>query len=101
MNGKEGKPGKLLAVLTILVGGALVIGGFVSLTGYLLLPFGFGGGDILSYELGQMAAIFLGFVSGGMAVFHGVNALNNVNSNWLKLPRFYVFWIISISRGKF
>jgi RsiW-degrading membrane proteinase PrsW (M82 family) len=94
MNEKEAKPGKLLAVLTILVGGVLIIGGFSALTGYLLLPFGSGGADILSQELGQIAALFLGFVSGGLAVFHGINALRDVNSSWLRLPLFYIFWII-------
>jgi RsiW-degrading membrane proteinase PrsW (M82 family) len=89
----ENKPSKFWAYLAVLVGIMLVLLGLAALIGYLGLPLFLPVDDVLSYNLGQMAAIFLGLVGGSLAVFHGLASIREHHSSPLKLPSFYVFWI--------
>ena len=88
------KPSKILALVSILVGGLLMMGGCAATVGYLGLPqIGFLE-DPLSPQLGQMAAVFLGWVGGSLALFHGFTSLLKRPSSSLNLPPYYFFWII-------
>lgn len=88
------KPSKIMAYLSILTGGVLLLSGIAAAGGYLgLRLFRFFGAELLVDELGVTAAVFLGLVGGGLAVVHGFGSLLNRRSWPLKLPPFYLFWI--------
>jgi RsiW-degrading membrane proteinase PrsW (M82 family) len=53
-----------------------------------------GGADVFSYQLGQIAAIYLGLGGGSLAVYHGSGAISHSKSAPMKLPAFYIFWIV-------
>ena len=88
------KTSKFWAYVALIAGGTLLFGGVLAAVGYLGLPFTTAGEDILTPQLGQMAAIFLGLVGGGLAVYHGLGSIYNRSSSTLKLPPFYFFWIV-------
>jgi RsiW-degrading membrane proteinase PrsW (M82 family) len=88
------KPSKLLAVFATIAGALLLLGGCTAAVGYLGLPVVSPGENILSTQLGQMAALFLGLVSGSLAFIHGIGSIRNRKSRPLKFAPFYVFWII-------
>jgi hypothetical protein len=87
------KPSKLWAYVAAIVGILLMLMGIAALVGYFGLPILLPIEDMLSYNLGQMAAIFLGLVGGSLAVYHGASSISEHKSSVLKLPSFYVFWI--------
>jgi RsiW-degrading membrane proteinase PrsW (M82 family) len=88
------KPSKFLAILAVIVGGLLLLGGCSATAGYLGLPFVISSRNVLAAQLGQMAAIFLGLVSGGLAFWHGLASLRGKPSRPLKLPPAYLSWIL-------
>lgn len=90
----ETKPSKFWAYIAILAGGLLTLAGIAALIGYLSLPFYFLFEDILSYEIGQIAAVYLGLICGPLAAFHGFRSITNKRSNPIKMPSFYIYWII-------
>ena len=89
----ENKPSKFWAYIAVLVGILFVLLGVAALIGYLGLLIFLPVDDVLGYNLGQMAAIFLGLVGGSLAVFHGLASIREHHSSPLKLPSFYIFWI--------
>ncbi len=89
----DNKPSKFWAYMAVIVGILLVLMGITALVGYLGLPVLLPIEDTLGYNLGQIAAIFLGLVCGPLAVFHGMSSINEHKSSTLKLPSFYIFWI--------
>ena len=89
----ENKPSKFWAYMAVIIGALLLLMGFAAFIGYFGLPIFFPVDDMLSYNLGQIAAIFLGLVGGPLAVYHGLGSINGRKSSVFKLPSFYVFWI--------
>ncbi|HET7145100.1 MAG TPA: PrsW family glutamic-type intramembrane protease [Anaerolineales bacterium] len=90
----ETKPSKFWAIIAIIVGGFLTLAGLAALVGYFGMPFFLPFDDALSYELGQVAAIYLGLFCGPLAIFHGLASVMGNRSNPVKLPSFYIFWIV-------
>ena len=88
------KPSKFWAYVAVIVGILLMLLGLAALIGYFGLPILVPIEDVLSYNLGQVAAIFLGLGCGSLAVYHGVSSISNRKSSVLKLPSFYIFWIV-------
>jgi RsiW-degrading membrane proteinase PrsW (M82 family) len=88
------KPSKFWAYIAVLTGIFLLLSGIAATVGYLALPLVLPFGDALSYELGNIAALYLGLFGGMLAIYHGTNSINGRPSNLFKLPAFYVFWII-------
>ena len=93
-NKMETKPSNFWAYIAVIVGGFLTLAGFAALVGYLGLPIFFPFEDSLSYELGQIAAVYLGLFCGPLAIYHGLGSIMGNRSNPFKLPSFYIFWII-------
>lgn len=85
---------KFLAVISVLAGILLFLGGLVAAGGYLGLPYLLAGEDLLSPQLGQMAAMFLGVAGGGLALIHGTGSLLKRRSRPLGLPPLYFFWLV-------
>ena len=90
----EIKPSKFWAYVAILAGSLLTLAGIAALIGYLSLPISFLFEDILSFEIGQIAAVYLGLICGPLAAFHGFKSVTNSRSNPIKMPSFYIFWIV-------
>jgi len=90
----ETKPSKFWAYIAVIVGAFLILSGLAATIGYFGLPILLPVEDALSYELGSIAAIYLGLFGGLLAVYHGIGSLNNRTSSTLKLPSFYIFWVI-------
>jgi RsiW-degrading membrane proteinase PrsW (M82 family) len=93
MNGQS-QPSKVLAILSVLTGIFLLLCGLVAAAGYLGLPYLLGGEDLLTPQLGQMAAMFLGLVGGSLALIHGAGSLLKRRSQPLRLPPSYFFWLV-------
>jgi len=87
-------PSKFWAYIAVIVGLLLMFSGLAAVIGYFGLPVLLPEDDLLSSELGVIAAIFLGLVCGSLAVYHGMSSINNRQSSTLKLPSFYIFWIM-------
>jgi RsiW-degrading membrane proteinase PrsW (M82 family) len=87
-------PSKFWAYIAVIVGILLMLLGLAALIGYFGLPVFLPVDDLLSYNLGQIAAIFLGLFCGPLAVYHGMSSISNRKSSTLKLPSFYIFWIM-------
>jgi len=87
------QPGKFLAILSVLVGTFLLLSGLAASLSYLGTPFLLAGEDLLTPQLGQMAAMFLGLVGGGLALIHGIGSLTKRRSRTLRLPPAYFFWL--------
>ena len=90
----QSAPSKFWAGIAVLVGIILILLGLAALIGYFGLSAVLPVGDLLSYNLGQIAAIFLGLFCGPLAFYHGVSSLSHRASSTLKLPSFYIFWLI-------
>jgi hypothetical protein len=90
----ESKPSKFWAYIAVIVGILLMLLGLAALVGYFGLKVIFPVEDMLSYNLGQIAAIYLGLICGTMAVYHGASSIGHRNSSAFRLPSFYVFWIV-------
>jgi len=87
-------PSKFWAYTSIIVGILLILFGLTALAGYFGLSAILPVGDLLSYNLGQIAAIFLGLFCGPLAFYHGASSISRRKSSTLKLPSFYIFWIV-------
>ncbi len=85
---------KFWAYIAVIVGILLMLLGLAALIGYFGLSSFLLVGDLLSYNLGQIAAIFLGLFCGPLAIYHGMSSISNRPSSKLRLPPFYIFWII-------
>lgn len=90
----DSKPAKFWAYVAILAGSFLTLSGIAALIGYLDLPVDFLFDDVLSYEIGQIAAVYLGLICGPLAAYHGFRSVNGRASNPLKMPTFYIYWIL-------
>ncbi len=89
----ETKPSKFWAYIAVIVGCILTLAGLAALIDYLGIPIFFPVDDALSYELGRIAAIYLGLFCGPLAVYHGLGSIMGSLSHPFKLPSFYIFWI--------
>ena len=87
------KPSRWIAYVTVAVGGILLFSGVITGFIYLGAPL-LAGKSILGEQLGEMAGMFLGLVCGGLAVFHGLGSIFHRPSHALRLPPFFIFWII-------
>lgn len=87
-------PSKFWAYIAVLVGGLLTLAGLAALVSYFGMSFFLPFGDELSYNLGQVAAIYLGLLCGPLAIFHGVGSIMGYRSSPLKFPPYYIFWVI-------
>jgi RsiW-degrading membrane proteinase PrsW (M82 family) len=87
-------PSKLLAVLAVLTGVFLLLSGLAATCGYLGLPMVLPSDDLLTPQLGQMAAVFLGLVGGGLALVHGTASLRGRPSRPLLLPPPVFAWLV-------
>jgi RsiW-degrading membrane proteinase PrsW (M82 family) len=87
------KPSKFWAYIAMLVGGFLVLSGAAALVTYFGLPLIFHFDDLLSVNLGQIAAIYLGLGCGASALLHGFSSVMGNKSSIFKMPVFYLFWI--------
>ena len=90
----ETKPSKFWAYVAVLTGIFLMLSGIAAAVGYLGLPVMLPFDDALSYELGNIAALYLGLLGGALAVYHGISSISGRASSIFKLPSFYVFWIL-------
>jgi len=90
----ETKLSKFWAYIAVLTGILLMLSGIAAAVGYLGLPLALPFEDALSYELGNIAALYLGLFGGLLAVYHGVSSISQRTSSIFKLPSFYVFWIV-------
>jgi RsiW-degrading membrane proteinase PrsW (M82 family) len=88
------KPPKFWAYITVIVGIFLLLSGLAALIGYFGLPLAISIEAAFPYELGNIAALYLGLFGGTLAVYHGTSSIMDRQSSQLKLPSFYIFWII-------
>ena len=91
MNDK--KPSKFLAYLAVFSGVVLLLAGFIATIGYLGLPILFAE-DLLSAQLGQMAAIFVGLGCGSLALTHGLASIRGRTSRPARFIPFYMYWVL-------
>jgi len=89
----ETKPSKFWAYVATIVGILLLLSGIAAAVGYFGLPVFIPFEEALSYELGNIAALYLGLFGGSLAVYHGISSISGRDSSIFKLPAFYVFWI--------
>ena len=88
------QPSKFWAYIAVIVGILLIMSGLAAAVGYLGLPIVLPFDDALSYELGNVGALYLGLLGGGLSIYHGLGSIRNKPSSQLKFPAFYIFWII-------
>jgi len=88
------QPSKFWAYIAVLTGIFLLLSGIAATVGYLALPLALPFDDALSYELGNIVGLYLGLFGGSLAIYHGIKSINRRPSSILKLPAFYIFWII-------
>ncbi|HEY5731231.1 MAG TPA: PrsW family glutamic-type intramembrane protease [Anaerolineales bacterium] len=88
------KPSKFWAYVALVAGILLLLGGIAAGIAYFNLPIYFPVENALAYEIGSIAAIYLGLIGGGLAIFHGFGSIANYKALPFKLPSFYIFWII-------
>ncbi len=86
-------PSKFWAYISVIVGGLLTLAGAAALVGYLGMPALVPFDNILAYQLGDIAAVYLGLFCGILAVIHGIGSISDRTSSALKLPAFHLFWI--------
>lgn len=91
---QQKSPHKFWAYAAVLLGGLLLLSGLAAAIGYLGLPFSLPFQDVLGWQLGLMASLFLGLVVGPLAMYHGASSIINRPSSLLKLPPIYFFWIV-------
>jgi len=94
MNESKNRPSKLWALVSILTGGILLLSGVGFAFNNLGIPAEIIGENLLGIELGETAAMFLGLIVGGLALFHGLSSLLNLRSSSLRLPPLYFFAIL-------
>jgi len=87
------KPSKFWAYIALIAGILLLLGGLAAAIAYFNLPFYLPVENALAYEIGSIAAIYLGLFVGGLAILHGFGSIANYRSSKFKLPTFYIFWI--------
>ena len=92
-NKMDTKSSKLWAYIAVIIGGLLLLAGSAAVIGYLGLPNFIPLDDLLGYQLGDIAAVYLGLFCGSLAVIHGIGSISGSKSNSLKMPAFYIFWI--------
>jgi len=90
----QSKPSKFWAYIAVIAGIFLLLSGIAAAVGYLALPLALPFEDALSYELGNIAALYLGLFGGALAVYHGMSSIIGRASSSFKLPTFHVFWIV-------
>ena len=88
------KPSKFWAYIALIAGILLLLGGLAAAIAYFNLPFYFPIENALTYEVGSIAAIYLGLVCGGLAILHGFGSIAHYKSSPFRLPSFYIFWVI-------
>ena len=88
------KSSKFWAYVALVTGILLLLSGLAATIIYFNLPFYFPVENALAYEIGSIAAIYLGLIGGGLAFFHGFGSIANYKSSPLRFPAFYIFWII-------
>lgn len=86
-------PSKFWAYISVIVGGLLTLAGAAALAGYLGMPALVPFDNILAYQLGDIAAVYLGLFCGILAVVHGMGSISGRPSSTLKLPAFHLFWL--------
>ena len=90
----ETKLSKFWAYISVTVGILLMLSGLAAAIGYFGLPVFIPFEDALTYELGNIAALYLGLVGGALAVYHGIGSITKHKSSPFKLPSFYIFWVV-------
>lgn len=90
----EKKPSKFWAYIAVIVGILLMLSGIAAAIGYFGLPILLSFEDALTSELGNIAALYLGLLGGGLAVYHGIGSITDRESSGLRLPSFYIFWVV-------
>jgi len=90
----EKKPSKFWAYIAVITGIFLILSGIAAAIGYLGLPIFLSFEDALTPELGNIAALYLGLLGGALVFYHGLGSITNRESSPLKLPSFYIFWVI-------
>ncbi|TAK14682.1 MAG: PrsW family intramembrane metalloprotease [Anaerolineae bacterium] len=93
MKNHADKPNQFFAYAAMATGVVLLTSGVVAVVGYLGLPLLLPFEDVLSGQLGIMAAIFLGLGGGSLALVHGLAAARNRVSRPVRLPSPYAFWL--------
>jgi len=92
---EDQKPSKTLAILAVFAGLLLILSGCTAGVGYLgFAIFAFGGAETLIEELSIIGAVALGLVGGGLAFVHGANSLAGRHSAPIRLPPFYLFYLV-------
>lgn len=94
MMSEERQPGKFWAYVAVLGGGLLLLAGLTTAVGFFGLPFVSLGEDILGYQLGEIAGMYIGIVGGSFALFHGLGSVLNRRSRLFRLAPPYVFLLL-------
>ncbi len=93
MNAEQ--PSKFWAVAAVITGVFLLVSGIAAGSGYLRLSLlEFFGAEVLIGELSVIGAVALGVVGGLAAIWHGAGSLRGSNSRPMRLPPFYIFYIV-------
>lgn len=85
------QPSKFWAYIAVLFGLLLMVAGAAAAVGFFGLPTAAFGDDVLSPQLGQIAAMFLGLGCGALAFVHGLRSIRNRRSTAFRMPPFYLF----------
>ena len=93
MGERVNKNSKFWAYVALITGLFLLLGGLVGAYGYLSQREVALGALDLGPQLGQMAAIVLGLVGGGLAAYHGWASIRGLPSRPLRLPHAFFFGI--------
>lgn len=88
------KPSKFWAYIAVITGAFLILSGFAAAVGYFGLPVTLPIETAFPYELGNIAALYLGLFGGALAIYHGVGSITNRQSSIIKFPSFYIFWVV-------
>ncbi len=94
MNEETKPPSKFWAYVAVLVGALLFLSGMAALVSFFNLPFATFGEDVLGPQLGQMAGMSLGLVSGVLAIVHGLGSIRNRRSRPFRLVPVYIFLLV-------
>lgn len=88
------QPSYFWAYVAVLVGGLLLLAGVTTTVGFFGLPFLTFGEDILGYQLGEVAGMFLGLVCGSLALFHGFGSILKRRSRPFRFTPAYTFLLV-------
>ena len=97
MTKEDRQPSKFWAYIAVLVGGMLLLAGLATTVSFLGLPFFSAGDDVLGYQLGVIAGMFLGIIVGSLALIHGLSSILKRRSRPFKLVPGYVFLLIFVA----